>query len=163
MEALLQVKGFGEQKALKYGSEILALISEWYTAQSRNASKRKKAQKTPQPPLRLRPDQLARYAVDPAGISMTEFARRLTALKDENQHGELTGRQLSDRLLAEGYLSESVAETGRPRRSAAPAGEGVGIRMETRSRENGESFTMVTLTEQAQQWLIDRFSNGDPI
>ncbi len=163
MEALLQVKGFGEQKALKYGADILAVITKWCAMQPQKASKNAKAKKTPQLPLQLRPDQLARYEIAPEGISMTEFARRVSALKDENQPGELTGRQLSDRLLAEGYLSETVAESERPRRFAAPAGEQVGIRMETRTRETGEFFTMVTLTEQAQRWLIDRLSNGDLI
>ena len=161
MEALLQVKGFGEQKALKYGAEILAVIEKWCAVKPQKASKNAKAQKMPQPPLRLQPEQLERYEIDLEGISMTEFARRLTALKDENQPGELTGRQLSDRLLAEGYLSETVAEIGRPRRSAAPAGEEAGIRMETRTKENGETFTMVTLTEDAQRWLIGRLLNGD--
>ena len=40
---------------------------------------------------------------------MTEFARRLTALKDKDQPGELTGRQLSDGLLARGILVEQLA------------------------------------------------------
>ena len=57
----------------------------------------------------MRPDQLERYEIDPAGISMTEFARRLTALKDKDQPGELTGRQLSDGLLARGILVEQLA------------------------------------------------------
>ena len=119
-----------------------------------------KAKKEPPPLLQLRPDQLARYETDPAGISMTEFARRLTALKDEDQAGELSGRRISDRLLAEGFLEEYTAETGRPRRRITPAGEAVGICMQIRTKENGESFPMITLTGQAQRWLLARLA-GD--
>lgn len=158
--ALLSVPGIGEQKAAKYGPAVLTVLAQWRAAQSQKTSDSATAKKAPRPLLQLRPDQLARYEVDPAGISMTEFARRLTALQEENQPGELTGRQISDRLLAEGFLEEYLAETGRPRRRTTPAGEALGIRMETRTKETGESFTMVTLTEQAQRWLIDRLSNG---
>ena len=58
----------------------------------------------------MTPEQLARYVCDPDGISMTAFARGLIALKDEGDPGELTGRQLSDRLLSEGYLIEQSAD-----------------------------------------------------
>ncbi len=154
---LLAVSGVGEQKAKKYGAAVLAVIAEWkQEQQAKKSSKAKK--KEPQPPLRLTPDQLSLYVCDPDGISMTEFARRLTALKEEGDPGELTGRQLSDRLLAEGLLSEERAETGRLRRRPSPAGEAAGIILTERVKENGEAYTMVTLTEQAQRWLIDRLS-----
>ncbi len=90
-EALLCVPGIGEQKAAKYGQAVLAAIAQWRATQPRGPGA--KAKSTSQPLLQLRPDQLARYEVDPAGISMTEFARRLTAPKDDDQSGELTGRQ----------------------------------------------------------------------
>ena len=160
-KTLLAVSGIGEQKAAKYGSAVLEVIAQWRAAQLRKPSDSAADKKAPQPLLRLRPDQLARYEVDPAGISMTEFAKRLTALKDEDQPGELTGRQLSNRLLEKGILEEYLAETGRPRRRTTPAGEAVGIRMETRTNETGKPYIMVTLTEQAQRWLIDRMSNCD--
>lgn len=160
-KSLLAVSGIGEQKAAKYGTAVLEVIAQWRAEHLRKPSDSAANKKAPQPLLQLRPDQLLRYEVDPVGISMTEFAKRLTALKDEDQPGELTGRQLSDRLLANGFLEEYLAETGRPRRRTTPAGEAVGICMETRTKETGESYTMVTLTEQAQRWLIDRISNCD--
>ena len=118
------------------------------------------AQPEPKPPLHLRPEQLARYVCDSGGISMTEFARRLTALKDEGESGELTGRQLSDRLLSEGYLTEQLSETDDLFRRPTPAGEIVGITLTERTGNNGRPFTMVTLTEQAQRWLLIRLSEG---
>ncbi len=117
-------------------------------------------QPEPKPPLHLRPDQLARYVCDSGGISMTEFARRLTALKDEGESGELTGRQLSDRLLSEEYLTEQLSETDDLFRRPTPAGEDVGITLTERTGKDGRPFTMVTLTEQAQRWLIGRLSEG---
>ena len=117
-------------------------------------------QPEPQPPLHLRPEQLARCVCDPDGISMTEFARRLTALKDETEPGALTGRQLSDRLLSEGYLTEQLSETDDLFRRPTPAGESVGITLTERTGKDGRPFTMVTLTEQAQRWLIGRLSEG---
>ena len=117
-------------------------------------------QPEPQPPLHLRPEQLARCVCDPDGISMTEFARRLTALKDETEPGALTGRQLSDRLLSEGYLTEQLSETDDLFRRPTPAGESVGITLTKRTGKDERSFTMVTLTEQAQRWLIGRLSEG---
>ena len=158
-EALLSVPGIGEQKAAKYGSAVLTVIAEWCAEQSQKSSGSAAAKKASQPLLRLRPEQLTCFEVDPVGISMTEFARRLTVLKDEEQPGELTGRWLSDRLLEKGFLEEYISETGRPRRRTTPAGEAIGIRMETRTKKTGERYTMVTLTEQAQRWLIDRLSN----
>ena len=91
---------------------------------------------------------------------MTSFANCLTALKDEDQPGVLTGRQISDQLLAEGLLTEELAETGRMRRRPTAAGEAAGIILTERTGENGESFIMVTLTEQAQRGLIDRLSKA---
>ena len=117
-------------------------------------------QPEPQPPLHLRPEQLARCVCDPEGISMTEFARRLTALRDETEPGALTGRQLSDRLLSEGYLTEQLSETDDLFRRPTPAGESVGITLTERTGKDGRPFTMVTLTEQAQRWLIGRLSEG---
>ena len=116
------------------------------------------AQTQPQPVLRLRPEQLARYVCVPDGISITAFARRLCELKDAEQPGALTGRQLSERLLAEGYLIEQIADTDGLLRRPSPAGEAAGIVLTERTKENGETFTMVTLTEKAQRWLIGRLS-----
>ena len=157
---LLAVSGVGEQKAKKYGRAVLAVIAEWKQEQQAKKASKAKGKKEPQPPLRLTPEQLARYVCDPDGISMTELARRLTALKEEGEPGELTGRQLSDRLLAEGYLTEQSSETDNLRRRPTPAGESVGITLTERSGKDGRSFTMVTLTEQAQRWLISRLSEG---
>ena len=156
---LLAVSGVGEQKAKKYGQAVLAVIAEWkQEQQAKMPAKAKK--KEPQPPLRLTPEQLTRYVCDPDGISMTEFARRLTALKDANEAGELTGRQLSDQLLAEGYLKEQSSEADNLRRRPTPAGESVGITLTERTGKDGRPFTMVTLTEQAQRWLLIRLSEG---
>lgn len=116
------------------------------------------AQTDPQSVLRLRPEQLARYVCVPEGISVTAFARRLSELKDEEQPGTLTGRQISDRLLAEGYLVEQIADTDGLFRRPSHAGEAVGIVLSERTKENGETFTRVTLTENAQRWLIGRLS-----
>ena len=91
---------------------------------------------------------------------MTAFARALTDLKEEGDPGELTGRQLSDRLLAEGYLTEQSSETDELRRRPTLAGEDVGITLTERTGKDGRTFTMVTLTEQAQRWLIGRLSEG---
>ena len=149
---LLAVPGIGAQKAAKYGKAVLDVIAAYDAARAQ--LRRSSLKKEPQPPLRLRPEQLARYVCDPAGISITVFSRRLTELKDEGQPGELTGRQLSDLLLGEGLLTEERAETGRLRRRPTPAGEAVGIILTERTKESGESYIMVTLTDQAQHWLI---------
>lgn len=42
------------------------------------------------------------------------------------------------------------------RRRPSPAGKAVGITLTAHIGKNGESFAMVTLTERAQRWLIDR-------
>ena len=110
--------------------------------------------------LGLRPDQLARYVCQPEGISMTAFARSLNELRDSDQPGALTGRQLSDWLLAHGFLTEQTAETDDLIRRPTPAGEAVGIVLTRRTGKNGDAFTMIALTEQAQRWLIGRFSEG---
>ena len=159
-EALLAIPGIGTQKAEKYGQALLKVIAEYTAKQAQSA--KASGQSEPKPTLRLRPDQLARYVCDPEGISMSAFARRLTELKDADQIGVLTGRQISDRLLAEGFLAEELADTGRLRRHPTHAGEAVGMILTERTKENGEAYIMVTLTEQAQRWLISRMSaNGE--
>lgn len=150
-EELLAVPGIGEQRAARYGKAVLDVIAAYTAKQARRAKASGKGQ--PQPVLRLRPDQLARYVCDPEGISMSTFARRLTELKDPDQPGVLTGRQISDQLLAEGLLTEELAETGRLRRRPTPAGEAAGIILTERTKETGETYVMVTLTEQAQRRL----------
>ena len=155
-EELLAVPGIGEQKAAKYGKAVLELIAACTAKQAQNTKAPGKNEAKPL--LRLRPDQLARYACDPEGISMSTFARRLTELKDADQPGILTGRQISDQLLAEGLLTEELADTGRLRRRPTPAGEAAGIIMTERTKENGESYVMVTLTEPAQRRLISQLS-----
>ena len=92
------------------------------------------AQTEPQPMLHLRPDQLARYACEPEGISITAFARRLSELKDADQPGTLTGRQVSDWLLERGYLTEQIADTDSLFRRPTPAGERAGIMLTERAR-----------------------------
>ena len=111
-----------------------------------------------QAPLQLRPEQLARYVCEPAGISITSFARRLMELKDENQDGTLTGRQLSDRLLQQGLLTEAISDTDDLLRRPTPAGEAFGIRLEERINAKGVRYTMVVLTEQAQRRLLSCLS-----
>ncbi len=158
-EELLAVPGIGEQRAGRYGEAVLKAISEWKAERAPRRDKAVKAGKEPQPLLRLQPEQLARYVCDAEGISMTEFARRLSVLKDEDQPGELTGRRISDLLLEEGLLSEYVSEeTGRPRRRPTPAGEAAGVVLTERSKETGERYIMVTLTEQAQRRLLSRLA-----
>ena len=157
-EALLAVSGIGEQRAARYGGAVLDLIAAFRAEQARQA-KAPKAEA--QPPLRLRPEQLARYVCDPEGISMSAFARSLTELKDPEQPGVLTGRQISDRLLAEGLLVEELAETGCLRRRPSPAGEAAGILLTERTKESGERYLMVTLTEPAQRRLIAQLSEPD--
>ena len=150
-EELLAVPGIGEQKAAKYGRAVLDVIAA-YTAKQAQSAKASEKNET-KPMLQLRPDQLDRYVCDPDGISMSTFARRLTELKDPDQPGVLTGRQISDRLLAEGLLTEELGDTGRLRRRPTPAGEAAGIILTERTKETGESYVMVTLTEQAQRRL----------
>ena len=157
---LLAISGVGEQKAKKYGQAVLTVIADWKAEQQAQKSAGAKGKKEPQPPLRLTPEQLARCELQPEGVSMTAFARALTDLKEEGDSGELTGRQLSDRLLAEGYLTEQSSETDELRRRPTPAGEDVGITLTERTGKDGRPFTMVTLTEQAQRWLIGRLSEG---
>ena len=157
---LLAISGVGEQKAKKYGQAVLTVIADWKAEQQAQKSAGAKGKKELQPPLRLTPEQLARCELQPEGVSMTAFARALTDLKEEGDPGELTGRQLSDRLLAEGYLTEQNSETDELRRRPTPAGEIVGITLTERTGKDGRPFTMVTLTEQAQRWLIGRLSEG---
>ena len=151
-EALLAVSGIGEQRAARYGRAVLDVIAAYKAKQTQKAKASGKSEAKPM--LRLRPDQLARYVCDPEGISMSAFARRLTELKEPDQPGVLTGRQISDRLLAEGLLTEELADTGRLRRRPTPAGEAAGIILTERAKETGETYIMVTLTEQAQRRLI---------
>ena len=153
-EELLAVPGIGEQRAAKYGRAVLDVIAAYTAEQARRAKASGKGEEKPM--LRLRPDQLARYVCDPEGISMSAFARRLTELKDPDQPGVLTGRQISDRLLAEGLLTEELAETGRLRRRPTPAGEAAGIILTEHTKETGETYVMVTLTELAQRRLIKK-------
>ena len=157
---LLAISGVGEQKAKKYGQAILEEITEWKKEQQAQKPSKAKGKKEPQPPLRLTPEQLARCELQPEGVSMTAFARALTDLKEEGDPGELTGRQLSDQLLAEGYLKEQSSEADNLRRRPTPAGESVGITLTERTGKDGRPFTMVTLTEQAQRWLLIRLSEG---
>ena len=157
---LLAISGVGEQKAKKYGQAVLTVIADWKAEQQAQKSAGAKGKKELQPPLRLTPEQLARCELQPEGVSMTAFARALTDLKEEGDPGELTGRQLSDRLLAEGYLTEQSSETDELRRRPTLAGEDVGITLTERTGKDGRTFTMVTLTEQAQRWLIGRLSEG---
>ncbi|MBQ1371411.1 MAG: RecQ family ATP-dependent DNA helicase, partial [Oscillospiraceae bacterium] len=63
-----------------------------------------------QPSLRLRADQLAGYVCKPEGLSVTSFARSLTALKEAGQEGSLSGSQLFDWLLERGLLTERLSE-----------------------------------------------------
>ena len=167
-EELRAVSGIGEQKAAKYGQAVLDTISEWkaehesggraYLGGETGQLPKSKAAAQLQPVLRLCPEQLARYVCVPEGISITAFARRLSELKDADQPGALTGRQISDQLTEAGYLIKQLTETDRLLRRPSPAGEAVGIVLTERTKENGETFTMVTLTEKAQRWLIERLS-----
>ena len=151
-EELLDISGIGRQKAEAYGKTVLKVIADWKAAA--------KPKPRSQPILRLRPDQLDRYACEPAGISITAFARRLTEMKEEEQPGSLTGRLLSQWLLEEGLLCMQTDEADKPLRRPTPAGEAVGITLTERTKETGETFTMVTLTERAQRWLLSRLSEA---
>lgn len=114
-----------------------------------------------QPMLRLRPDQLERVSCAPEGISITSFARKLTEQKDETQPGSLSGRQLSNWLLAQGLLTEALSDTDDLIRRPSPAGEAEGIRVTECSGDDGTSFSMVTLTEPAQRWVLEKLGERD--
>ena len=113
-----------------------------------------------QPMLRLRPEQLARVACTPEGSSITAFARKLAEQKDEAQPGSLSGRQLSAWLLAQGLLTEALSDTDELLRRPSPAGEALGIRLMHWTRADGTSFPMVTLTEAAQRWVLEKLGES---
>ncbi len=138
-------------KRLRYKS-----VRTFLTGEGEELGKKSVGEDGEKAPLLLRPDQLACFPYDARGISVTAFARALTAMKEEGQKGTLTGPMITRWLLSMGLLREALSDEDNLLRRPTPSGERIGIWLETREKQTGERYTMVVLTELAQRTLVSQ-------
>ena len=104
--------------------------------------------------LRLRPEQIDRVEISRnQSISISELARRITAVKDSEQDGSIKYLHIANWLVSNGDLIEETSDSDSMKRRPTPRGEAKGIIVETRQNAKGK-YTTVFLNENAQRYIL---------
>ncbi len=134
-----------------YVSDILRQVIEAGGTVSRRPKSRGKA------PFSLSPEQLEAYQFTQFPIPISEVAKRLNNLNEDEGMKRLTHRQLTGWLVGIGALREFEGEDGKLRREPTDVGAGLGITVEDRHGQYGD-YRVVLYSREAQAFIVDNLT-----
>ena len=133
-----------------YISDILRQVIE-------NGGTIGKAAKPQKVPFSSSYDQLCSFPYSDTPISVSEIARRISALSSEvrdNGMKSFKPQSINVFLLNAGFLEEVETSAGKKTKRPTETGRALGILMDSRTGPNG-SYTVVVYNREAQQFVID--------
>lgn len=105
-------------------------------------------------PFAITEEELKNYEFSENPIALSEIAKRINALNDNENMKKLTYNHLADWLMSIGMLEYAAKSDGSTTKYPTEAGKQMGIVVEKRQGTYGEYLTVV-YNKQAQQFIID--------
>lgn len=130
-----------------YVSDLLRQVIE-------NGGVAKAPKKRASKPFTLTPEQIAAYRASSNSLSLSQFAKDVTALAGDENMQKLTYYDFMDWLVSRGLINETIGPDGKPQRLPSEDGTKIGIRTEHRQTPYGDR-DFVVYDANAQQFLLD--------
>lgn len=105
-------------------------------------------------PFGITDEQLKHYEFSESPIALSEIAKRINALVNNENMKKLTYNHLAEWLMSIDMLEYATKSDGSTTRYPTEAGKRVGIAVEKRQGTRGEYLTVV-YNKQAQQFIVD--------
>ena len=104
----------------------------------------------------LSAEQLAAFEYSEKPIPISEIAKRINALRREENMKKLANRNITDWLLKLEILCEREnLFNGKISKFPTPQGEELGISVEERVSSNGKAYTVTVYSKAAQEFILD--------
>lgn len=115
-----------------------------------------KATKSGKKPFSLTDEQLQFFIYSKKSIPISEIAKRLNDLQDDEDMKKLSHTNFYGWLLDNGILCEVETKSGKKAKRPTPKGNELGVTVETRIGKNGE-YPVTVYNMDAQKLIIDNF------
>lgn len=99
-------------------------------------------------------EQLEKYEYSQNPILISEIARRISSLPDDDNTRSLPATRITGWLVANGFLEERVEPNGKTKKYVTSAGNDLGIFQEERNSSRGP-YLATLYTIEAQHFIID--------
>lgn len=134
-------------RCLFYVSDVLRQVIENGGTERRSSSRE---------PFRISAEQLANFSFSEMPITVSEIAKRVSALVPEGSTKKMSASAINKWLLKIGALEESQNEYGRSTKLPTEEGQKLGIIMDNRQGPGGNYYVSV-YSRKAQEFIIDNF------
>lgn len=99
-------------------------------------------------------EELAKFPYSNSPIAISEIAKRLNSLINDEYMRKISHRDLTNWLLSIGMLFEHSSFDGRTSKRPTEQGSNIGISTEQRTGQKGE-YTVVVYNKEAQTFIVD--------
>ena len=102
----------------------------------------------------LNAEQLAKFNYSNISIPISEIAKRINALLEDDEMKKISHRDLTKWLISIGMLKEVARSDGKAMKQPTEQGESMGISTEQRTGQSG-TYTVTLYNKEAQAFIID--------
>lgn len=102
----------------------------------------------------LSAEQLSKFPYSDSPIAVSEIAKRLNSLINNEAMRKITHRDLTNWLLSINMLFEHSASDGKTAKRPTEQGSSIGISTQVRTGQRGE-YTVVVYNKEAQTFIVD--------
>ena len=102
----------------------------------------------------LSTEELAKFPYSNSPITISEIAKRLNSLINNESMRKISHRDLTNWLLSIGMLFEHSSFDGKTSKRPTEQGSNIGISTEVRTGQRGE-YTVVVYNKEAQAFIVD--------
>lgn len=99
-------------------------------------------------------EQLSRVQISQEPVRVTQLVERISAAVGNSQMRKLKTTEITDWLLAKGFLEKQIAPDGKSRRVPTESGLRIGLSTQIRQGQYGE-YQAVFYNAEAQQFVLD--------
>ena len=128
-----------------YVSDILRQVIENGGANKKKSSKLR---------FELSTEELTKFPYSNSPIAISEIAKRLNSLINDEAMKKISHRDLTNWLLSIGMLFEHSSFDGKISKRPTEQGSNIGISTEVRTGQRGE-YTVVVYNKEAQTFIVD--------
>ena len=102
----------------------------------------------------ISPERLSMFSFSDKPIPISEVAKRLNALKENECMKNISHRDFTSWLIYTGFLTEQARVDGKMHKMPTAQGEAIGITVEMRTSQSG-TYLVTVYSREAQGFLID--------
>lgn len=99
-------------------------------------------------------EQLSRVQISQGSVRVTQLVEMISAAVGNSQMRKLKTTEITDWLLAKGFLEKQIAPDGKSRRVPTESGLRIGLSTQIRQGQYGE-YQAVFYNAEAQQFVLD--------